>query len=300
MSNKIVKCSKLILKIIIIFCFILVFTPIGYNILPGIQKVDARNDFIPGTVGSYLINLRSSKNRYNYVMPNIEKLFYPVHTIKAVDGYALSDDEINKIAIGRIKNKKGDIGCALSHFKAYREFLDSSYEYALIFEDDVSFNPSVLRDVVEELKGLRRYWNMVMFNTGVNKKHYIKLLKLHSGNDMVLYSQNVMMTGGYLIDRKAAIRYLERAMPISIPIDHYYTRDWELGVKFVGVRNPVLVNQSFGDSDRLTMNKKLQSQNLYKITVLNELERQITRIKTRIMRKVSFVFWYIKFKYFLD
>ncbi len=318
MNDNIVKCSKLILKIIVIlgfilvfspfgynilpkmlkavviFCLIVIFTPFGYRILPKVQKVNARDDFIPGAVGSYLINLPSSKDRYNYVMPNIEKLGYPVHTIKAVDGYALSDDEVNKIAVGRIKNKKGDIGCALSHFKAYRKFLDSSYEYALIFEDDVSFNPFVLRGVVEELKGLRQYWNMVMFDIIAGESRYKTLLKLHSGNDMVLYGKSVYGAGGYLIDRKAAIRYLEKAMPISMPIDLYFTRSWELGTKFIGITNPLLVNQSFGNSDRIAINTKLNSQKLYKVTLSDELERTLIRIKISIMRRVSFVFWYSK------
>ena len=34
-----------------------------------------------------------------------------------------------------------------------------------------------------------------------------------------------------------------------MPIDHYFTRSWELDIKFTGIENPRLVTQSYGDSD---------------------------------------------------
>jgi hypothetical protein len=62
-----------------------------------------------------------------------------------------------------------------------------------------------------------------------------------------------------MINRKGAKNLLEKALPIKMPVDHYFTRDWELGIKFTGVENPNLVHQTFGDSD-IERTTKVQSE----------------------------------------
>ena len=114
-------------------------------------------EFVPDSVGVFLINLDRATERLEFVKPNINQLGLPVERISAIDGNLLSEEEIQKVCdqekfkkYFKMLPEKGTIGCSLSHEKALRTFLESEYEFALIFEDDVEFDPCELKDCVEK------------------------------------------------------------------------------------------------------------------------------------------------------
>ena len=100
---------------------------------------------------TYIINLERSTLRKQYMQELLEPYtFLDVVFIKAIDGRLLSEEE-RKVRFnyagsndlyGREMNA-GEVGCALSHRKAYKEFIDSNEPYALFLEDDIS----ILRDL---------------------------------------------------------------------------------------------------------------------------------------------------------
>ena len=71
------------------------------------------------------INLLSRKDRYNHMVKEFKKL-----------------DILDNVNFLRVRKHKlgGKIGCYDSHLQLYRYCLENKYQYALIFEDDVSFN----------------------------------------------------------------------------------------------------------------------------------------------------------------
>lgn len=82
------------------------------------RRQDRRND---------IVQLFSSSNIDNYEFYN------------AIDGYKLEPtDELANLFYGNdFQNKKGVIGCALSHYNLWKELSESSYDYFVIFEDDI-------------------------------------------------------------------------------------------------------------------------------------------------------------------
>lgn len=70
--------------------------------------------------------------------------------IEAVSGSRLSADERTSVADERRSEKQygrvltsGELGCAMSHVRAYEQFLCSTQEFALILEDDAVLLPGV-------------------------------------------------------------------------------------------------------------------------------------------------------------
>ena len=61
-----------------------------------------------------------------------------------------------------------------------------------------------------------------------------RVAALSTGN-LVRYGWHVAEAGGYVINRLAAERLLARFFPIKVQYDYYFTRDWELGFRFLGV-----------------------------------------------------------------
>lgn len=230
--------------------------PVGYHVLDKGQTVvdplQAANSHPSGVI-SYVINLDRSPERLQYVLPSIVTLGYPLERISAVDGKKLSETEVNNsvnfAAYERYLNnypRLGTIGCSLSHIHTWQQFLNSNFEYAVVFEDDVKFDPATLRPIIDLLIKNNKYWDISTFEVAHNGMP-LTIKQLSDPYKLVVYLTEISHTGAYIINRNAAQKLLEKALPIKMPIDHYFTRTWEMGLKFTGVE-PRLVHQQYGDS----------------------------------------------------
>lgn len=207
-----------------------------------------------GSLHVYLLNLDKSTDRLASIKPLIESLGYPYTRIPAVYGKELSqeyrDSVTNPTKYKLLMHNEigaGTIGCYLSHINIWKKFLQSKHSYALIFEDDVEFEPNKLRKLIDLLMLQSQEWDLV--NIDVNRHGFAKpVMQLSGLFRLVKFRVRVGNTSCYLINRKAAIELVKRALPISMPVDHYMMRPWEFGIKIRGV-TPQIVHQSFGDSE---------------------------------------------------
>ena len=112
----------------------------------------------------HVINLKTSTDRKQYIEHLLSPYqdFMDVHFVEAVDGRALSDEQLNEMwnqketykTYGRCM-KGGEIGCSLSHRKCYEEILKNGDDVALILEDDVVFKENAdIRKVVSTVEKL--------------------------------------------------------------------------------------------------------------------------------------------------
>ena len=227
-----------------------------------------------GSIQVYLVNLDKSTDRLENIKPLIEKLEYPYERISAVYGKALSLDYI-KTVTNSTKYKilmhseigAGTIGCFLSHIKLWTKFLQSKHSYALIFEDDVEFEPRKLNKLINLLLKNSNDWDLV--NIDVNRHGFAKPVRqLSRLFRLVKFRVRVGNTSCYIINRKAALELLKKATPISMPVDHYMMRSWELGLNIFGI-TPQIVHQSFGDSEIKSQEAKNNTVPfIYKLTSL--------------------------------
>ena len=188
---------------------------------------------------TYIINLEKSVVRKQYMQELLsEYKFLDVEFVKAIDGRLLSEDERRarfdyvrcKDLYGRTLNA-GEVGCALSHRKAYSELLKSDCQYALILEDDIS----IIRDLssldlaaIDELLTVQApralmlsgdYWYY-------KKKGIVKLFTASGAY-------------AYIINRAAASRILAIDPPCCVADDWtFYKRN---GLKLFAV-NPYMID----------------------------------------------------------
>lgn len=214
------------------------------------EPINENENIRSGKVTAYILNLERAEERRKFIIPQVEALGSPYERIAAVDGKKLSKneiiDEVSYVNFFKMQPESGTIGCSLSHEKAWRRFLESDSEFALIFEDDVKFDPKELSEVMSSVIENKSLWDIV----GLELNHYgypQKIAKLALDKFLVFYMTNVKHTGAYLINRSAAKKMLEKFYPIKMPLDHYFTRSWEFGLRFCGVE-PRIVEQKFGDS----------------------------------------------------
>ena len=107
----------------------------------------------------YVVNLKKDKDRRKNIIIEIEKQnIKNYEIIDAVNGNELSNKELdsasyknrNLINPWNIKMSPSQVGCALSHIKIYKKFIQTDYNLALILEDDAVF----VQNFSEKLKKL--------------------------------------------------------------------------------------------------------------------------------------------------
>jgi glycosyl transferase, family 25 len=268
--------KKPVLTLFLIFVSYFIFMkalyfiyPIGYHFYPELKTQKASKTLKPiSGVQTYLINLDRSKKRLAYMRPKIKALGYPFERIRAIDGQSLSTQFIQKNTDTFARThwnlfsyepnqasflRRGDMGCALSHIKAWKRFLKSNAQYALIFEDDVTFNPKTLHSVLEQLKAHSTEWDIVSFDAQTLNAFYpawartllkpLPLFELKPPYRVVVYLKQIVLSSAYLINRQAAQNLVQLALPLKQSLDHFFTRSWELKTRFIGIE-PRLVHQN--------------------------------------------------------
>ena len=240
-------------------------------------------------VGVYVINLDRSRTRYEYILPNVKALNYKINRISAVDGAKLSKQAIEEYTdLAEYRNylghypKPGTIGCSLSHIKVWHDFLESNYQYALVLEDDISFDPKLLRSTIEKLTENNTLWDMTSFE--LNHRGMPLPIKHFADpkQDLSVYLFEVTHSGAYIMNRKAAQSLLAKALPIKMPIDHFFTRSWEFDLVFTGIE-PRIVMQTFGDSE-INKTKHVMTNNDQSPPPMVSIRKSIYKTKSCIIR----------------
>ncbi len=193
------------------------------------------------SITAYVINMDESQDRWQHMQSQLQPLGLRYARVSAVNGRALAPKEQNRVVdektFKRLRGRGpsvGEIGCSLSHYRALKAFLSSKQAYALILEDDVTFDPRQLRThLVELITDHNKQWDVVTLQH--SHRGLPKTVAPLSSGALVRYGAYVAESGGYLINRLAAERLLAKFFPLKVQYDHFFTRDWEMGFRFLGV-----------------------------------------------------------------
>lgn len=173
----------------------------------------------------FVLNLDCDRARWNAVSARLRALGVAFERIPAVLGRELPDAEkrlsVNRFrwwcAVGRpIMN--GEIGCALSHSKAYRKILADGLPMACVLEDDVVLDdrfPRVLNYL--ESKLLAEAKTVVLLSNHTNQK----LGEKGDSEVSVVDGLLDMFAEGYVVTSTAAENLLRENSPIVVPADHW-------------------------------------------------------------------------------
>lgn len=121
----------------------------------------------------FVIHLTRAAQRRAHVA-DLQRLSpVPLTVIAAVDGATLSDTEIAAVYAPQglllprypFGISKGEIGCFLSHRKAWQAIVDSGADAGLVFEDDAVIDPVVFPQALAAALGWMGRGDMVEFQT---------------------------------------------------------------------------------------------------------------------------------------
>lgn len=201
-------------------------------------------------IKTYIINLKESTERREYVLAEVGRFKFPdIELVDAVDGRKMSEREKQTcFDIKRFFNKEGryplsgEIGCTLSHRECYRKLLCSQEEFALILEDDVRFlaKEETLVNNLREIIGKMPDKPYVM--TLASHVIYYAKSECQIGQYSFCRVYHAWGTCAYLINRKGAERLLRVGIPYYVA-DDYLEMD-RLGIRVDGIYPMLAIGKS--------------------------------------------------------
>lgn len=185
---------------------------------------------------AYIIHLERAVGRREQVDRIVKTCPMSAEIVHAVDGSAMSDDEVSRIYV---KNqlqptypfalRGGEIGCFLSHRKCWRRMIDEELDAALILEDDIEVDQPVFDRAL-----------------GITRKHidelgYIQfqVRPIPENAEVIIAEDEVRLvrprptplrTSGQLVSRAAAQKLLELTEVFDRPVDTYLQMHWVTGI----------------------------------------------------------------------
>lgn len=105
----------------------------------------------------FWINLERAESRREKMENYFNKYNLKAERIEAVDGNNIDLEEYKKNYVVNEKMTKYEVACALSHLETIKTCYNKNLDYALVLEDDVTFDyfdykKETLLDLLEELK----------------------------------------------------------------------------------------------------------------------------------------------------
>ncbi|MGY0393113.1 glycosyltransferase family 25 protein [Bizionia sp. KMM 8389] len=218
----------------------------------GIQEADISSN-TPINAIIYIINLDRAVERRKFLEQELLKTDIPYKFISAIDKTTLSN--INH----QVKNKykrdliPAELGCYLSHVTVKELFLKSSYDFAIILEDDIRLMDdfdSLIKKAILQQKTLAKSqkWDVLKLASHGRKKLF-KINQIDTNYD--IYSGSVGITTMAAIwSRKGAESFLKQTIKdgvrvIKMPIDCALQQPWKYHLKIDNIVPNLVAQQAF-------------------------------------------------------
>ncbi len=185
---------------------------------------------------SYVINLADNTERMKRSAAQLDALGVVWERIEAVNGWAMSDEEIARVYDPELNRRRAkyplvrpEIGCYLSHIRAWEKIAAGTAEGGFVFEDDFAADDS-LPGVLEALSA-DGGWDMVKLFSLSPEVRLLSPRPLGEGLTIGFPVRVPTCLLGYGITREAAQRLLENALPVVRPVDEDQKFFWETGLR---------------------------------------------------------------------
>lgn len=234
----------------------------------------------------YIVNLKKDKNRReNIIKELVKQNINNYEIIDAVDGNKLNKNELNLVTF-RDKNQfnpwnsklsPSQIGCALSHIKIYKKFIETKFNIALILEDDAIFLNNFSNNLKYFLINNFKYKKQILLLSEL-KEFYIKPLDSKHGYEIVDVT-NAFFTHAYMINKEAARSIILFNYPVKTIADNFVLFKIYCKIKITGL-NPFLLDQ-----DKKNFKSSINSEEEVRKVFL--IRRTIYKIKNKILKKLK-------------
>lgn len=169
----------------------------------------------------YIINLERDVSRREHILKQCSDLSLPAEVINAVDGRALSQEQLDCLThpLYSAGLTAGEIGCSLSHYHAYRKMVTEGIDCALILEDDVHLD-AALPEILSWYEAQKHRRAEVVLLSETNK-HVRRPCGSAGQHHKVVRVTDATFAHAYLINLRAAEKLAEFLFPIWLEADRW-------------------------------------------------------------------------------
>lgn len=185
----------------------------------------------------FVINLARSAQRLANTQTQLARVNLPFERIDAVDGAQLSTQQkllhyspqLNKQQY-HYPLSNGQIGCYLSHRKAWQRIVDEKLDYAIVLEDDFYIDESI-HNAIKNIEQLQQPWQLIKLAAYENRTRPIAYQQnLNNHQQLVIHKK--LMTGccATAISYEGAKQLLKATAQFGRPVDCDLQHIWETHV----------------------------------------------------------------------
>jgi glycosyl transferase family 25 len=186
-----------------------------------------------GDIEAFIIHLARATARRPQVERLLEACPVPARVLDAVDGRAMSEAEIDAVYSRKSMHAPhypfemtvGEIGCFLSHRKAWQAIVDSGLDAGLVIEDDVGIDADVFANALAFAREHVAVHGIVQFQV----RQIAKPGSFIASTDAVALARPVIIplrASCTLYSRSAAMQLLAQTKRFDRPIDGHVQLHW--------------------------------------------------------------------------
>jgi glycosyl transferase family 25 len=246
----------------------------------------------------YVINLARSRDRRAHVESQLAKVGVSYEVIDGVDGRELDfdDPEISRLVDRSVLEAgillPGEIGCALSHIRAYEKVIADGRDVALILEDDVVL-PDDLAALVAAAARVVHGAEAVLLNSdtssGAIQVSGKDAVELSSARTLAfpLDVDQILSGAAYLVTREACERMVAGLLPVRVKADEWAFRYNDRMLDRVRCVVPIPVAKSSTFASTMDYN----AQNSVKARILDYVMRADLKFAQRLIAYRREIIW---------
>jgi glycosyl transferase family 25 len=185
----------------------------------------------------FLINLDHSTQRLDTCTERLNSQNIPFERISGVYGKSLDKEALNRHYSETLNSEryhrelsKGEIGCYLSHRKAWKTIVDRQLDYAIVIEDDFKL-VGPLQPIFDTIAKMHFDWQLIKLAAYENRQKPILFKsKLNSQFELVIHKKAMTGCCAQAISFEGAKKLLEATEQFARPVDTDIQHIWETNV----------------------------------------------------------------------
>jgi GR25 family glycosyltransferase involved in LPS biosynthesis len=241
-------------------------------------------------IEGFVIHLARAERRRPQVEALRDALPMPVHVVEAVDGRAMTPDEIASVYRPRLYRPRypfalgaGEIGCFLSHRKAWREIVARDLDAGLIVEDDVAVDAERLRRLLDLVGQVAGPADFVRFPQKERGEAGPVVGRGESGSLLIEPVTPAFGTVMQIVGRDAAARLLDLTETFDRPVDVLLQMRWLHRIRILSARPLVTAEISRELGGTLVQARR----HSLSATMKREIQRPLYRGTVRLLNRLT-------------
>ena len=188
-----------------------------------------------------VINLDKSHQRLERISARLNQLGLPFERVPAVYGASLSAVELKEFYSHTLNAKSyrrplsnAEIGCYLSHLKAWQTIVDRQLPCALVIEDDLIIDDE-LKAFMHKLSRSTADWDVVKFYCRKSSPRITSREPIGRSHDLCRFQKIPIGNLAQLVSLNGAKKILAARQKFGRPVDDDIQHWWEADLNVLGI-----------------------------------------------------------------